>query len=361
MKLTADRMRAMIDSLSVGLVALDAKGRVELQNDEASRILGVSEEASVGNKFTHALGVPQPAVAMVAEVLSSGREVGEHDCSFPPRLGTPELIVDMTAAPLLRGDDVDGAVLTLRDHTIGRELEALLDQRARSDLFAALAAGIAHEIRNPLGGIRGSAELLEKHLEDPKLRRYPELIRAETDRVRRLLDDLAELTRGGDLSPARVNLHRVIDDMLELTSNEDGWGGIEIHKEYDPSIPELDLDSDRVRQVFLNLVRNSVQAMAGQGRLTLRTRVETLYQIAPDSSGPRRLVRIEVEDSGPGIDDADLPHLFTPFFTRREGGTGLGLAIAQHWTVLHGGRIEMVHAPGGGNRALVYLPIRIAS
>jgi two-component system, NtrC family, nitrogen regulation sensor histidine kinase GlnL len=353
-----DRIDDILGSLRVGILAIDANGRVELENPEASRILGQSLEAAVGRQLRQVLGSQHPATAVLETALREGRTVSEHGCLVPDRMGGRALVVDLSAAPIARGNDVLGAVLSLSDRTLGVELEDLLGQRERSELFAQLAAGIAHELRNPLSGIRGAADLLLGKLADPALERYPELIRAEADRMRRLLDDLAELTRGADLRPRRANLHRVIDDLVELHSHSEAWQGIKIERRYDPSIPEFEFDPDRTTQVLLNLMRNGVQAMAGTGTLTLRTRIESAYHLEHVGPERARLVRVDVEDTGPGIPDADLPLLFTPFFTRRSSGTGLGLAVAQHWTVKQGGRILVKSRVGEGTRMRVELPLR---
>ncbi len=352
-----DRLDAILGSIQVGIVAVDAAGRVELQNPEASRILGVSRATTQGRRLQDCLIRTHPAVILIEQALRENREFSEHGSSVPSRLGGEELVVDLSASPVGVEHETSGAVLTLHDRTIGRELEDLVDQKVRSELFAHLAAGIAHELRNPLGGIRGAAELLLSKLTDERLLRYPELVRDETDRMRRLLDDLAELTHGGDLQPRPTNLHRILDDLVELQSQSDSWQDIEVRREYDVSIPDLELDPDRVTQVLLNLVRNAVQAMGSKGRLTLRTRVEASYQVSRDQPHPMRMLRVEVEDDGPGIPPEDLPHIFTPFFTQRLRGTGLGLAIAQHWTVRHGGRIQVSSQLGEGTRMRVFLPL----
>jgi two-component system nitrogen regulation sensor histidine kinase GlnL len=355
---TLERIDDILGSLRVGILAIDADGRVELENPEASRILGQSVVAAVGRQLRQVLGPTHPATTVLETALREGRAVSEHGCLVPDRMGRRPLVVDLAAAPIGRGNEVHGAVLSLSDRTIGVELEDLLGQRARSELFAQLAAGIAHELRNPLSGIRGAADLLLGKLSDPSLARYPELIRAEADRMRRLLDDLAELTRGGDLRPRRANLHRVIDDVIELHSHSESWKGIKIERSYDASIPEFEFDPDRTTQVLLNLMRNAVQAMAGSGTLTLRTRIESAYHLEHVGPERARLVRVDVQDTGPGIPEADLPHLFTPFFTRRSSGTGLGLAVAQHWTVKQGGRILVKSRVGEGTRMRVELPLR---
>ena len=353
-----ERLDAIVGWLRVGVVAVDVDGRVELQNPEASRILGLSGVSTLGRPLAESLGPQHPAVTVLDTALHDRRDVAEHGCRLRDRLGGRDLVVDLTASPVGVGREARGAVLSLADRTIGLELEDLLGQRARSELFAQLAAGIAHELRNPLGGIRGAAELLLGKLSDPGQQRYAELIRAETERMRRLLDDLVELTRGADLRPREANLHRVIDDLVELHSRSESWRGIRVLREYDPSIPEFAFDPDRTTQVLLNLVRNAVQAMAGKGTLTLRTRIESGYHLEHVGPERARMVRIDVEDTGPGIPEEDLPLLFTPFFTRRAQGTGLGLAVAQHWTVRQGGRIQVTSRVGMGTRMRVELPIR---
>jgi two-component system nitrogen regulation sensor histidine kinase GlnL len=358
MSAALERLDAILGSLRVGLVAVDADGRVELQNPEASRILGLSAVSTLGRPLAESLGATHPAVSLLETALRDRRAVAEHACPVRDRLGGRALVVDLAASPVGVAEETRGAVLSLADRTIGIELEDLLGQRARSDLFAQLATGIAHELRNPLGGIKGAADLLLGKLSDAALCRYAELIRAETERMRRLLDDLAELTRGDDLRARRENLHRVIDDLVELHGHSESWRGIRVLREYDPSIPEFEFDPDRTTQVLLNLVRNAVQAMAGKGTLTLRTRIESSYVLEHVGPERARMVRIDVEDTGPGIPEEDLPHLFTPFFTRRAKGTGLGLAVAQHWTVRQGGRIQVTSRVGLGTRMRVELPLR---
>lgn len=353
-----ERLGVVLDSLQVGLLGVDGSGRVELQNAEASRILGVSARVAFGRPLSELLGQAHPAVELLDEVARTGRAVQKHGCSFARRLGPEPLVADLAAAPVGAGDESDGAVLALWDRTIGLELEQLVDQRAQSEQFAKLAAGIAHEVRNPLGGIRGAAELLLGRLEDERLGRYAALIRDETDRIRRLLDDLSQLTSQRPLDLAPVNVHRVLDALFELQAQSEEWREIDVLREYDPSIPEVEGDADRLAQVLLNLVRNAVEAMRGKGRLIARTRVGGTGHVSQGDRPPGRMVRIDIEDSGPGIAPADLPHIFTPFFGRSERGSGLGLAIARHWTVRHGGRIHASPAPGGGTRVRVELPVR---
>jgi two-component system, NtrC family, nitrogen regulation sensor histidine kinase GlnL len=346
---------SLLESLRVGIAGLDARDRVLVQNSEASRLLGFSIDHLRGEPLTRVLHREHPVLRIVEQVRRTGRELSSLACTFAPRGGTSQALVDISATPW-DGAGPDGVALSLSDRTFGRELEGLVDQRARDELFERLAAGIAHEIRNPLSGISGAAELLQRKLGDPAFARYPTLIRAETDRICRLLDDLGQLTRGAELRRRPMNLHQALDNLLELQRQSTSWQSIEIRREYDPSIPDLTVDPDRIVQIFLNLVRNAVQAMKGEGRLTLTTRFESLFRFS-DADRLRRMVRVDVEDSGPGIAEEDLPHIFTPFYTKGEGGTGLGLAIAQHWAVRHGGRVLALPAHSGGARMRVLLPV----
>jgi two-component system nitrogen regulation sensor histidine kinase GlnL len=349
----------VLDALRVGVVGLDSQGRILLQNAEASRILGFSADHARGQPIAGMLHATHPVLRLLEQVRTTGREFSALACVFPPSgSGAEPPLVDLSAAPWEPAPGGSGVALTLFDRTYGRELESLVDQRARDELFERLAAGIAHEIRNPLSGISGAAELLQRKLDDPALSRYPALIRSEADRICRLLDDLGQLTRGSELRRVPTNLHQVLDNLLELQRQSAHWQSVQIRREYDPSIPELSVDPDRLVQIFLNLVRNSVQAMKGEGRVTVTTRFESLFRFS-DTDRPQRcrMVRIDVDDTGPGIASEDLPHIFTPFYTKGEGGTGLGLAIAQHWVVRHGGRITAMRAHTGGARMRVLLPV----
>jgi two-component system nitrogen regulation sensor histidine kinase GlnL len=351
------RLHDLLSSLHGGILAVDADGCVELINAEASRILALSAESALGRSLVDCLGESHPVMHLVEAAIAERRDVAQNRIGLRSSFGA-ELTVDATAAPVAQADPQSGAVVTLTDRTIGQELEAHVDQVARSEAFARLAAGIAHELRNPLGGIRGVAELLEAKLVDTDLRAYPNLIRSEADRMWRLLDDLAELTHGGDLRPLSTNLHQVLDALLDLHARTPEWAGVRVQREYDPSIPRIELDPDRISQVFLNLIRNALQAMGGQGQLTLRTRVESGYHMTKARRSVQML-RIDVEDTGPGIPAEELPHVFTPFYTRgKTGGTGLGLSIAQHWAVRHGGHVQLSSRPGEGTRARVLLPLR---
>ena len=352
------RRDEILGAVRAGIGAVDGQGVVELQNVEASRILGISAETAIGRPFEQGYGADHPLSELIRETLDGDRDLAFNALRIPPRLAGEERIVDAAVSAVPHANPPGGVVALLYDRTIRQELEQRADQETRSEVFARLAAGMAHELRNPLGGIRGAAELLLGKLGDDGLSRFPRLIRGEADRMRRLLDDLSELTQGGDLRLRPDNLHALLDNLLDLQGQSENWKRVRYRREYDPSIPELRLDSDRITQVFLNLIRNVAQAIDHSGTLVLRTRVEADYHLS-EGERPLHMVRVDVIDSGRGIPEEDLPHVFTPFFSRRRsGGTGLGLAIAQHWVVRHGGRIQISSRVGEGTRVSVRLPLR---
>ncbi|RMG27368.1 MAG: PAS domain-containing sensor histidine kinase, partial [Gammaproteobacteria bacterium] len=204
-----------------------------------------------------------------------------------------------------------------------------------------LVRGLAHEIKNPLGGLRGAAQLLESELADPALREYTSVIIEEADRLRALVDRL--LGPSGLPRRERLNLHEVLEHVRTLVLAE-GHLGLRIERDYDPSIPELEADRDALVQAVLNIVRNAVEALAGEGTIWLQTRTER--QVTIGSVRHRLAASVRIIDNGPGVPEALRERLFVPLVTGRAQGTGLGLAIAQNLVGRHGGIIEFESRPG---------------
>jgi two-component system nitrogen regulation sensor histidine kinase GlnL len=350
-------LRGVLDALLDGLVVLDANLRIELLNAEACRVLGVSSELATGEELARA-GAGADFVRIARAVLESGGTQVESELRVPRRFAD-DLVVDVAASPLFEdGAGASGVGIVLRDCTIQRSLQDWVSERERLDAFGEIAAGIAHEVRNPLGGIRGAAEILAARSTDARAKDAATLIVREVDRIATLVDDLMIFKQGGALVLAPLNIHRVLDDVLDLLSMDPLGAGVKLTREFDPSIPEILGDFDRLVQVFLNLARNALQALDGEGRLLIETRT-TLDHRLGSASGPRLPgVVVTVEDDGPGIPPELRAKVTTPFFTTRRGGTGLGLAVAGHWVARHGGTLRIGDAPGGGTRVRVSLPLR---
>ncbi len=208
---------------------------------------------------------------------------------------------------------------------------------------------LAHEIKNPLGGIRGAAQLLERQLEDAALREYTDVVISETDRLANLVDTL--LGPGGPPMKQPVNIHELLEYVVRLIETEDERQ-LTVQRDYDPGLPLIDLDRDQMIQAFLNLLRNAAAALDGQGTVTLRSRAVTNFTIGDVRH--RVIASVEIEDDGPGIPPELQDTVFYPLVTSRPDGTGLGLPAAQELLSRHGGLIEFESRPG---RTVFYVRI----
>jgi two-component system nitrogen regulation sensor histidine kinase GlnL len=309
-----------------GVVVVDREGAVELLNAEACRILETSPQHASGAPVERIAG-PQHALAKLPRsVLASGRAAVESD--------------------------------QLVERRFQRGLQEVVSERERLRSFGRFAAGIAHEVRNPLGGIRGAAELLAARAGDASTRDAAGLIVREVERIAVLVDDLMVLTHDEAMRMREVNIHRVLDDVLDLLCMDPLAAGVRVERRFDPSIPELAGDGDRLVQVFLNLGRNALQALDGEGTLTIGTRMTLDHRIVTESGETLPTLLVSVEDDGPGIDPDVLGQLDTPLYTTRVDGTGLGLSVARHWVARHGGTLRIESRPGEGTCVRVALPVR---
>ena len=363
-------LKDVLEAVLDGVVVVDREARIELVNGEACRMLETSAEFAAGLPLARVAG--SEIDALVRAVLELGRPAIEDDRVLARRFSA-DLFLDVAAAPLWGdGRVISGVVVALRDRTIHRSLAERATERERLSAYGTIASGIAHEVKNPLGGIRGAAEILASRTSDEKSRDAAALIVREVDRIRSLVDDLLVFHQRDALRLASLNIHRVLDEVLELLSMDPLASGVKLERSFDPSIPELRADPDRLIQVFLNLGRNALQALegascaqrakgerrpSGRGTLLVETRM-ALEQRLPSSRGASLpTVAVTVADDGPGIEPEVFEQLSTPFFTTRAGGTGLGLAVSRHWVARHGGALRLESEPGSGTRARVYLPI----
>ncbi len=226
-------------------------------------------------------------------------------------------------------------------------------QHAQQIAARDLVRGLAHEIKNPLGGLRGAAQLLAKALPDQGLTEYTRIIIEQADRLRSLVDSLLGPQQPG--MHVTQSIHQVVERVVNLVSMELPEN-ITLVRDYDPSLPELAYDPDQIEQVILNIVRNAMQALGAEGGvITLRTR--TAFQLTLHGVRYRLVVRIDVRDDGPGIPAQLQDTLFYPMVSGREGGSGLGLSIARSLIDQHGGKIEFNTWPGNTEFS-IYLPVR---
>ena len=357
----SNELQRVLDAVLDGIVVLSPGAAIEQINSEACRILETSAESAVGSPLAGFFEPGHAVPALVRSVQASRRPAIDNGVSLARRFAGP-LEVDVAVSPLGEEDrETGGVVLTLRDRTIGNSMRAELFQREQLHSYGQIAAGIAHEVKNPLGGIRGAAELLARRVPGQRDQQTAALIVREVDRIAALVDELMVFARGDELKLERLNLHRVIDGVLDLLAADPLARDTEWRRIYDPSIPELEADPGRLTQVLLNLTRNAIQAMGEAGGvLSIRTRIALEHRLLGPDGRPEPTVSISLSDTGPGIPEEILARLATPFFTTKPDGTGLGLAVSRHWLARHGGRLRIESGPGPGAVVHVDLPLRTA-
>lgn len=356
----APPIEGVLDALLDGVVVIDHEGEVRDANPEACRILEASLESIRGASIER-FGDPGRQISrLAARVQSSGQPIVEDDVVCGRR-GSAALTLDFAVSPLSSSEvrrTPPGVVVVIRDRTIPNTLREIVSQQEQLASYGLIAAGIAHEVKNPLGGIRGAAELLAKWSEDERSGRAADLIVQEVDRITSLVEELMVFARGDELALAPTNLHQVLDRVIELARMDPIGKGVAIERIYDPSIPEIPADPDRMNQVFLNLVRNALQAVPeGNGRVTVETRMSLDHRLIGPDRASIPTVQVKVSDNGRGISKRDLERLATPFFTTRQKGTGLGLAVSRHWVSRHDGTLQVESTEGEGTTIRVHLPL----
>jgi nitrogen-specific signal transduction histidine kinase len=267
--------------------------------------------------------------------------------------------VSLQTAPLHGpGGDLRGAVAVLRDLSRLKALEAEVRRGERLAALGQMALALAHEIRNPLSAIRGVAQLLQTELGVGPYREHLTVMLAEIDRVNRVMEALLDLGRPMRFIFGAVNLHELLERVCLLAEPTALAHEVQLVRRYDPSLPALWADADRLVQVFQNLVLNGIEAMPGGGRLTLTTRMslDPVYAKVDLGAGPRPLVEVLVSDEGEGIPDQLRDRVFDPFVTTKPRGLGLGLALAHRIVEEHRGALRVRSTPGKGTTFACYLP-----
>jgi two-component system nitrogen regulation sensor histidine kinase GlnL len=338
----------ILANLDDGVIALDGEGKIIFFNEASEVLTDISAAAATG-QFLEQIFKREPwLIELVKGTHPPRRKRARGEGDFISRWGR-KIPVGVTVSPLQdRHGHFVGTILLLRDIKRRRELEEDLKRADRLALMGTLGAGLAHEIRNPLGGIKGAAQLLRRSIDNPSVREFTAIMLREVDRVNQLIEQLLDLSRptGRELAP--LNIHEVLEDVLLLESQTVGERELQIKKRFDPSLPPICGDRARLTQVFLNLVKNAFQAME-RGTLVVTTRVETDYHVRENGTGRNRFIWVDLADEGHGIREEDLPHIFSPFFTTKNHGTGLGLAICYRIINEHGGTIRVESTPGKGS------------
>jgi two-component system nitrogen regulation sensor histidine kinase GlnL len=341
--ISQDIYTAILENQATALLWLDDGLKLRYLNPAAETLLELDAHQVLGQPLSLWLPQAQEFAAALERAAVEQQPFTQRELKLPlGPAGAPHIVtVDCTATPVAERENAAPLLVELvpldRHLRISRE-DALQAQR---ESHRALARNLAHEIRNPLGGLRGAAQLLERRLADPALHEYTRIIMREADRLTALVDAMLGPARVSQRLPA--NIHELVEHVARLME-ADAPVGLKVERDYDPSLPDLLLDRDQIIQALLNIARNAREAVGERGRVLFRTRV--LRQFTLGAQRHRLVACVDVMDDGPGIEPALLPRVFAPLVSGKPRGTGLGLSIAQELVIRHGGLIECVSAPG---------------
>src|SRR6202050_954601 len=334
----------LLDAMVTSVFLLDQDLHVTYLNAAAQTLLGLGPNQALGRSITELTRGADTLLPLFDRARQESEAVMQRELAWPAQGGV-DRILDCAVTQIALGQDNFRLLLEIEDITQHRRLtreNALLAQLGGSRL---MVRQLAHEIKNPLGGLRGAAQLLERELLDPALREYTRVIISEADRLTNLLDSM--LGPGRPPSKQLINVHELLERVYHLLRSE-APPGVAIDRDYDPSLPPLAVDPNHIIQAMLNLGRNAIQALTGapvdSPRLILRTRAAT--NVSVGAHRHRLVASIQFEENGPGVPNEIRENIFSPLVSGRADGSGLGLGIAQDLVSRHGGLIEFDSAPG---------------
>ncbi|HEX4388927.1 MAG TPA: nitrogen regulation protein NR(II) [Steroidobacteraceae bacterium] len=331
----------LLDALSTGILILDTQLCAVYANVAGQDLLAFSLKMARGRPFTELLHDAEGLKGLLRRALETGEALADREVALRAA-GAPRepRTLDITITPV-SGITGRQLLLEVADTTQRQRISRENDLLARLDGSRLMVRQLAHEIKNPLGGLRGAAQLLERELPAAELREYTQLIIGEADRLTALVDSMSGPVR----APARslMNVHEICEHVFQLVRAE-APATVRIERDYDPSLPEAMLDRHQLIQALLNVARNALQAQGDLGRIVLRTRART--QVSIGSALHRLVAAVQVEDQGPGVPPHLRASIFYPLVSGRANGTGLGLAVAQELVTRNGGLIEFESEAG---------------
>ncbi|KPK30121.1 MAG: hypothetical protein AMK69_04415 [Nitrospira bacterium SG8_3] len=334
----------VVENMPIGLLATDTDKRIVSFNQTAEWVLQVTAHEVLGKKADEVL--PQQLECLTAE-LESEEDVIEREIECPVAKGR-RIPMDVSVSRLEDDDGTSlGHIILFRDLTEIQELKREVERTQRLASLGRLAAGIAHEIRNPLSSIKGFATYFRERYKDiPEDQKTAEIMVQEVERLNRVIGQLLEFARPMSVRKKSTSIQSVIQHSLKMIERDAQAKDINIRMNLSSEIEEVSIDADRMNQVFLNLYLNGIEAMEERGTLSV-----DLY---PDESGEQ--IKISISDTGAGINKEDLVHIFDPYFTTKQSGTGLGLAIVHKIIESHKGEVKVESEPGKGTTVTIILP-----
>ena len=358
---TDSTLYAMIlENIDRAVIAFNQEGRITLFNPAAEALMERSSRQMNGQHYQALFKDQETLLYLVKVALVEGRSITDDEGLYLHRPNAAPLPVNAYAAPIYaqRGNQ-DGAVIIIRDLSRIKELEGTLRRADRLSMLGTLAAGLAHEIKNPLGGIKGAAQLLAMELsEESPMLDYTQIMIKEVERINFIIDELMDL--GNPRAPEidDVDLTKILDDIIMLQREAARGQHIKFLLKLDPSIPPIHGDEGLLTRLFLNLIKNAREAIAHGGEVSIETRVSSNYHMTSPGKRSSPMVDITISDTGCGIKPDEMDRIFTPYFTTKSKGSGLGLAISQKIIEDHHGLLKIESSPGEGTVMIVSLPLR---
>ncbi len=358
----------VLASLKTGVIVARKDGKVRTFNAGARQITGFVE-AEIAEKSLEEL--PE-SLGLVGRALKRTLEEEKSFVQDHLELKTTrsEVVPITLETSLLRGGngEVIGAIATLRDMTLLRQMETQLLRSERFSALGEMAAGVAHEIKNPLNAIMGFSKRLSAKIAEPGLKKYADIIAEEVVRMDGIVNDVLEYSRPDKVHKEPADVAQILEETVSFLREKIEGAQITVERSLSPLLPPVPLDIPKVRQVVLNLVLNAVQATPPGGKIFLKTRlIEGLVPEAVGGKGEgalfqqlflqQRMAAVSIGDTGCGIAKENLTKIFHPFFTTKVTGTGLGLSICHKIIASHGGNLEVESEPGRGSTFTFYLPL----
>jgi two-component system, NtrC family, nitrogen regulation sensor histidine kinase GlnL len=337
---------AIVNSLKETIILFDKKTNITYINKSGEELLRKSSKDIIGKKLLQLFNSEKTISPLIKKTITEGRSLRGKSVSLD--IGHP-INIDFSLSPFFTNDKIDGAILSISENINITDRE---DYDIDFDSAVYLLGTIAHEIKNPLGGIKGAAQLLRHNTQNASINEYTDLIIKETDRLNSILRDYLTICKNPSLHP--VNIHEVMEQALAIMDIPVQKTGITLRRMYDPSLPQIQGDEAKLLQVFLNIIKNALESMKKGGTLEVTTSISR--ESIMDHGKIKRWVLITIRDTGKGISEKDFKKIFLPFYTKKKSGTGIGLALTKKVIKDHGGFIKVESQINRGTAFHLYMP-----
>lgn len=352
----------ILESLASGIISVSQDLTVTYINNSAEKILGISRNKVIAQPLREIFSKNVWLFELMESTLKEHKHFSDYEGKILNRLSKPINISVTTNLIIDEEDEVTGATLLFKDISGLKAYESeSVKRKERLIYLGTFVANLAHEVRNPLGGIKGAAQLLERKLKDDTQKEYTEVIIGEADRLNSIVEELLDFTKPLSLNKKEFNIHKAINHVIKL-SKEDKL----IERIYDPSIPAISGDENKLIQVFLNFVKNALEATNEttkdsddneSKKIQIKTSIVTDFNLLSEGGKSKKLMEVEFLDFGKGIDKEEMDKIYTPFYTTKKKGSGLGIPISYMIIKEHGGFLRINSDKGKGTSVKVFLPL----